>query len=151
LKVRATQWGSSVAQYGLIPVRTSLNMATEEKIDDDEEKLVREVIAENPVEEKGERSEWSEHIGWHRKEDIFSPNDKPLLRRREKSGAVTAPLDISDGTKAHRKGDAAVVESHYHTTNITKRLLPFLVITAALGCIFLRLRRKSRKRSRYET
>jgi hypothetical protein len=37
----------------------------------DEEALVREVIAENPEEERGAREEWAQQVGWHRKENIF--------------------------------------------------------------------------------
>jgi hypothetical protein len=39
-------------------------------VDDEEEKLVQEVIAENPVEERGVRNEWIEKVGWHRKEVV---------------------------------------------------------------------------------
>eukprot|EP00977_Amphora_coffeiformis_P018450 scaffold6503_cov99-Amphora_coffeaeformis.AAC.4 len=39
--------------------------------DDEVKKLVQEVIAENPVEEKGEREEWAARVGWHRKEDVY--------------------------------------------------------------------------------
>ncbi|CAB9515645.1 expressed unknown protein [Seminavis robusta] len=37
---------------------------------DDGELLVQEVIAENPVEERGIREEWAQHVGWHRTEDV---------------------------------------------------------------------------------
>jgi hypothetical protein len=39
----------------------------------EEDALVREVLKENPAEEKGERSEWAEKTGVHRKEDIWVP------------------------------------------------------------------------------
>ena len=42
--------------------------ANNEEADD----LVREVIEENPPEEQGIRSEWQEHVGWGRKEDIYN-------------------------------------------------------------------------------
>ena len=45
-------------------------------IDDDEEQLVRQVLAENPAEERGVRDEWAGQVGWHRKEDVS------FLRRR---------------------------------------------------------------------
>ena len=41
---------------------------------DDEEELVREVISENPPEDRGVRPEWESHQGWHRVEDTH-PND----------------------------------------------------------------------------
>jgi hypothetical protein len=40
-------------------------------IDDDGEALVQQVLAENPVQERGERQEWKHQVGWHRKEDII--------------------------------------------------------------------------------
>lgn len=44
-------------------------MTEEGSIDDDEERLVQQVLAENPPEERGERDEWAARVGWHRKED----------------------------------------------------------------------------------
>mmetsp|Transcript_6712 Transcript_6712/g.14671 ORF Transcript_6712/g.14671 Transcript_6712/m.14671 type:complete len:177 (-) Transcript_6712:61-591(-) len=41
----------------------------EASADDDEERLVQQVLEENPPEERGERDEWAAHVGWHRKED----------------------------------------------------------------------------------
>lgn len=38
---------------------------------DDTEALIREVLAENPPEERGVREEWSRQVGWHRKENIY--------------------------------------------------------------------------------
>ena len=40
---------------------------------DDEEELVREVISENPPEDRGVRPEWESHQGWHRVENTH-PN-----------------------------------------------------------------------------
>ena len=40
-----------------------------------ERALVKEVLAENPPEEKGERDEWKEGTGVHRKEDIFAKKE----------------------------------------------------------------------------
>jgi hypothetical protein len=37
---------------------------------EEEEKLVEEVLSDLPPEEKGEREEWNEQVGWHRKENI---------------------------------------------------------------------------------
>ncbi len=39
--------------------------------DDFEESLVQAVLEENPPEERGIREEWKDHVGWHRKENIF--------------------------------------------------------------------------------
>jgi hypothetical protein len=37
---------------------------------EEEEQLVEEVLSDLPPEEKGEREEWNEQVGWHRKENI---------------------------------------------------------------------------------
>jgi hypothetical protein len=42
---------------------------------DDEEELVRQVLKDNPVEERGVREEWSQRVGWHRQEDVHALRD----------------------------------------------------------------------------
>ena len=49
---------------------------------DEEQKLVEEVLSDLPPEEKGEREEWNEQVGWHRKENI-----------RKRGGTTTRTLD----------------------------------------------------------
>ena len=44
--------------------------------DDDEESLVEEVLHDFPPDERGERPEWKDHVGWHRKEDILPGHDR---------------------------------------------------------------------------
>ena len=44
-------------------------MAEEGNVDDDGERLVQQILAENPPDERGERDEWAAHVGWHRRED----------------------------------------------------------------------------------
>ena len=46
----------------------------EEGNNDDEESLVRQVIAENPIADVGVREEWKQQIGWHHKENILASN-----------------------------------------------------------------------------
>ena len=38
--------------------------------DAEEELLVKEVLSEFPPDERGERQEWNQHVGWHRRENI---------------------------------------------------------------------------------
>ena len=52
---------------------------------DEEQKLVEEVLSDLPPEEKGEREEWNEQVGWHRKENI------------RKRGGTTRILDDKGG------------------------------------------------------
>ena len=72
-------WTSS----GLKPFSTQVNsnlrirrptQNVEESVGESEEnkaRLVKEVLAENPPETKGEREEWKLQTGVHRKENIF--------------------------------------------------------------------------------
>jgi hypothetical protein len=41
----------------------------EDEDDEGEGDLVAQVIRENPPEERGEREEWGQHVGWGRKEE----------------------------------------------------------------------------------
>jgi hypothetical protein len=45
------------------------------EMDDDAEALVREVLAENPPEDRGVRDEWNHQVGWHRKENMIVNNN----------------------------------------------------------------------------
>jgi hypothetical protein len=51
-------------------VQRRLTSLEEEEEEADEHELVKEVLRELPPEEKGERDEWNQHVGWHRKENI---------------------------------------------------------------------------------
>ena len=44
----------------------------------EEEELVRQVLQENPPEEKGERDEWKQHVGWHRIENVRLAADSSI-------------------------------------------------------------------------
>ena len=64
---------------------------------DDEEELVREVISENPPEDRGVRDEWESHQGWHRVEDTH-PNDHTKGKQGENS---LADQDGEGGYELH--------------------------------------------------
>jgi hypothetical protein len=76
----------------------------ENAIVDDEERLVQQVIAENPVEDVGVRDEWKQQIGWHQKENIYATNSKRInnkkshLRRNELS--MPKPAQYNDAAVA---------------------------------------------------
>lgn len=55
--------------------------------DDDGEALVREVIAENPVPERGIRDEWEGQVGWHRQEDIHNAALRGAKKKRAEAAA----------------------------------------------------------------
>jgi hypothetical protein len=79
----------------------------------DEEALVREVIAENPEEERGAREEWAQQVGWHRKENIFLGR-QPLHIRREPN------KDISYLRKRRKEGKQLLNQLHEESTIIGK-------------------------------
>ena len=110
-----------------IPVKAqpvlSSTKRVEKKDEDDEESLVRQVIAENPVEDVGVREEWKQQIGWHHKENVWVSPKNPLIMNRKQqpqqlrgntgkessipqpelhhhmtTGVVTEPLSLSDGS-----------------------------------------------------
>jgi hypothetical protein len=58
---------------------TTADTGVEETLDDDAfaAELIREVLAENPPEEKGEREEWASHEGVGRKEFVHSTTPLP--------------------------------------------------------------------------
>ena len=94
---------------------------------DDEEELVREVISENPPEDRGVRPEWESHQGWHRVEDTH-PNDhgegKPgdnlltdqndagnhALRVADRKVNDDDPLEPSDEGKQAAKSNDPIAE-----------------------------------------
>ena len=53
-------------------------------VEDDEESLVRQVIAENPMEDAGVREEWKQQIGWHQKENIFTTTSNDMNTNHKK-------------------------------------------------------------------
>lgn len=54
-------------------------METRATAEKEEARLVREVLAENPPETKGERDEWKLQTGIHRKEDIFATGKEEAM------------------------------------------------------------------------
>jgi len=68
----------------------------EATIDDDEEKLVRQVLAENPVEERGVRDEWAGKVGWGRKEDVLGLRGG-VKRNEKKVDLADVLLDKNEG------------------------------------------------------
>ena len=65
----------------------------------EEEELVNEVLRDFPPEERGEREEWKEHVGWHRQENIR----KGIVDHEENNDNIQASSGIGkDGTAAQR-------------------------------------------------
>lgn len=72
---------------------------------DDAEALVKEVLAENPPEDRGVREEWNHQVGWHRKENIYGGlRGKNAARSAENTklhdrAASPAPLSLEKGSR----------------------------------------------------
>jgi len=115
----------------------------ENAIDDDEEQLVRQVLAENPVEERGVRDEWQQQVGWHRKEDVSS-----FLRRRgaaaERQKQPDTALRIQEerGRPEHaRKKDTPPSPSPEHTARTMQLMVQKgLLWVVVFGAVWLILR-----------
>ena len=60
---------------------------------DELDDLVREVIEENPPEEQGIRSEWVEHVGWGRKENIYNLRGREHATEEFHLNHSTYPVD----------------------------------------------------------
>ena len=100
---------------------------------DDGAALINEVIEENPPRERGERDEWSEHVGWHRKEVFRKDNTLKLRgstqkRRQQQSLNLTIPIHDNHTLDNSKKELSFALHDFY-------KLAPFLVI----GTLFLRI------------
>eukprot|EP00984_Skeletonema_dohrnii_P026525 scaffold15880_cov113-Skeletonema_dohrnii-CCMP3373.AAC.9 len=89
-------------------------MASNDELDD----IVREVIEENPPEEQGIRPEWQNHVGWHRKENIFN------LRGREDKDADATPKELPRNHEVNTESNEALPAlQEVHTLNTTTTFL----------------------------
>jgi hypothetical protein len=80
--------------------------------------IVRQVIAENPIQDVGIRNEWYEHVGWHRKEDIRSHDTN------------IAPVDTAATAKNNRKvpkhrSSSSGVDTDHRNNNLRGRIGSF--------------------------
>lgn len=105
--------------------------------DDDEEKLVREVIAENPVQERGVRSEWDAQVGWHRKENIRGRLGDPAKKH------TTHLLRTND------RAEKEMMDDDQDSGNAALHLVAFLGIIVAFATAWnmLRIFKKKKHRS----
>ena len=119
--------------------------------DDDEEKLVQQVLAENPPEDRGERDEWAKHVGWHRKEDsgVGVINLKEGIHPSEDISGnppkaetltdVILPKKREDVSKSLRGGSHSKENNGFDASDL-------LLVLIAIGCVFSTLRVMMRKR-----
>jgi hypothetical protein len=116
--------------------------------DDDEEKLVQQVLAENPPEDRGKRDEWANHVGWHRKEDSgvgvvnlkesINPN-KDIAGNPPKAETFTDLPKKMEGVSKSLRGSRSREKPGLNTSDL-------LLVLIAIGCVFSALRAIMRKR-----
>jgi hypothetical protein len=120
----------------------SINQEEKHPTDDDEEKLVQQVLAENPPEDRGERDEWAKHVGWHRKEDSgvvvvnLNPNKNIAGNPPTAETLTDLPKKIEDVSKSIRGGSRSKEKHGFDA----------LLVLIAIGCVFSALRAIMRKR-----
>jgi hypothetical protein len=103
-------------------------------VDDDEERLVREVLAENPVEERGVRDEWKDRVGWHRKEDVMLRHSD----RKQEMKLTEAPHRIhSRPDKTFLRSKTKVEEAPSHQGLFVTSIRFTGGVVGVLGLVFL--------------
>ncbi len=100
-------------------------MASNDELDD----LVREVIEENPPEEQGIRPEWAEHVGWHRKENIFN------LRGRKERGDAASEIQNHPAQTGDSSSDALPKIQHHDALNATSIIWYASTVTVLIICV----------------
>lgn len=98
-------------------------MASNDEVDD----LVLEVIKENPPEEQGLRPEWENHVGWHRKENIFN------LRGHEDEDAASE-LHPNHPAQTGESNEALTEIQKTHIFNKTSFLSSASILTMLIIC-----------------
>jgi len=130
-------------------------MADEEQqpVDDDEEALVRQVLAENPVEERGVRDEWEGKVGWHRKEDVLGLRG---ARKKVETPKVPQIESQKDGKIETLVEGYTNKKNEQELENPSQQLIArkgglwvviFVVVLLFLRFFGLRLTRKKQRRS----
>ena len=103
--------------------------------DDDGETLVRQVIAENPVEERGVREEWVQQVGWHRKDDVLGLRGKPK-RNRAARASENQPESVKD-LKPPSSGDISVADDGMGTVQHSRWMQSGIVWKGGISIILV--------------
>ncbi len=100
-------------------------MASNDELDD----LVREVIEENPPEEQGVRPEWAEHVGWHRKENIFN------LRGRENEKDAASEIQNHPARTGESNSDVLPKIQQHDALDAASFLWSASIVTMLIICV----------------
>lgn len=117
---------------------------TDEGDEVDQEELVQQVLREFPPEERGERDEWTQQVGWHRKENIR----KGVMHPDRQGDAKGSKEDIDSETEL-LKGDKDQVET-LGSPPLASTWIPLtivLLLLVALAIVSKCLLRKTKRRT----
>ena len=101
--------------------------------------LVREIIEENPPEDRGHRLEWETKEGWHRREDVGSRgggNRRRMMHGRRElslSGHDPAP----ENTRSAAINGATSSRAVHGTTGLADHSMHILHPIVCCGCLLL--------------
>jgi hypothetical protein len=109
---------------------------------DDGIALLKEVLEENPPEERGVRDEWTNQVGWHRKEDINPDASTNQLRG-------SAPSRQPQQEKENSTVDADPATSM--TPSASRNAFGLLAMAAFVACILMAMSKLCRHRLRTKT
>ena len=104
-------------------------------VDDDGETLVRQVIAENPVEERGVREEWVQQVGWHRKDDVLGLRGKPKQNSAARA-SENQPESVKD-LKPPSSGDISVADDGMGTVQHSRWMQSGIVWKGGISIILV--------------
>lgn len=111
--------------------------------EEEEKRLVEEVLRDFPPEERGEREEWADQVGWHRKENIRKgrrDDDQVNVKEGKDDASKTNP------EKALRSRQrAAIGDSSQSSKGLSFPILTLSSILLVIGFIISRMLRKRNK------
>ena len=129
-----------------IPIQSS-----DKSQDDFEESVVRAVLEENPVREQGVRDEWEDHVGWHRKEDVYlrggrshdipdlNPRSDPMQKIDDK-----AAIKNAHHMNSKQSDDGLNIEPTQSTSDVFMLLNSWracFIVSVLMVCFLIRTRR----------
>ena len=115
----------------------------------EEERLVQEVLQENPPDERGVRPEWEAKVGWHRKENLRGGRQHQPRQDlvSDAKGDAGGELSITSNIQPNQGGERS------HTVkidrgNVTRREAVLIIssLTMLIIVAWASVRRKKTKR-----
>ena len=125
-------------------------LSDEEQREQEEEELVREVLREFPPEERGEREEWKDHVGWHRRENIRKRvvvgSDEGVHHVPNTRDAV-GDLTVEGNLQLQNKSEGRSISPE----NLPLRFLPLLIFLPLLLVVSFIVSKSLCRRSKHRT